>query len=238
MWSRSRTGGRRRHPPAQAGVRDAATPGPPTHRLSFHSLPPSLSRRVKWTDGVTQGGSSGSALIDASTGAVVGVLSGGSSVCGAADELRADYFGRIDAAWDAGMWQFFSDGPADVASEDALQAATQVAAASGINAEPTTFLLSAAAPAVVLTTWWGDPLPAGGSASVRVSYEVLPGLSPGSASAGASSAAAAGFEVGPAELVFLAKGVRMPGGDGVQNSQALNVSLGAPEAGVGLCFCC
>ncbi len=50
--------------------------------------------QVTWTQGVTQGGSSGSPLIDASTHRVVGVLTGGLSSC---DTARSpDYYGRLN----------------------------------------------------------------------------------------------------------------------------------------------
>lgn len=49
--------------------------------------------QVVWTQGSTQGGSSGSPLIDAKTRRIVGVLTGGLSTC----DTRGspDYFGRL-----------------------------------------------------------------------------------------------------------------------------------------------
>ena len=49
--------------------------------------------QVIWTQGSTQGGSSGSPLIDAATKRVVGVLTGGVSSCN--NRGSPDYFGRI-----------------------------------------------------------------------------------------------------------------------------------------------
>jgi len=55
-----------------------------------------LRRQVVWTDGATQGGSSGAALVDAASRAVVGVLTGGGSSCAA--RVQPDYFGRLSTA--------------------------------------------------------------------------------------------------------------------------------------------
>jgi hypothetical protein len=49
--------------------------------------------QVTWTAGVTQGGSSGSPLIDTVTHRVVGVLTGGLSSCQTAQS--PDYYGRL-----------------------------------------------------------------------------------------------------------------------------------------------
>ena len=48
---------------------------------------------VIWGDGVTEGGSSGSPLIDAATNRVMGVLTGGFSSC--AQPKAPDYYGRL-----------------------------------------------------------------------------------------------------------------------------------------------
>ena len=53
-------------------------------------------RRVKqvvWGEGATEGGSSGSPLINADTGKVVGVLTGGFSSCSQPD--APDFYGRL-----------------------------------------------------------------------------------------------------------------------------------------------
>ena len=50
---------------------------------------------ARWEKGVTESGSSGSPLFDAS-GKIVGTLSGGSSFC---NSPIADYFARLDTAW-------------------------------------------------------------------------------------------------------------------------------------------
>lgn len=49
--------------------------------------------QVTWTQGATQGGSSGAALIDADTRKVVGVLTGGTTTCDIFS--GADYFGKL-----------------------------------------------------------------------------------------------------------------------------------------------
>lgn len=51
----------------------------------------------QWTVGATEGGSSGSALID-STGSVIGALSGGYASC---KSPKRDYFWMLSKAWDA-----------------------------------------------------------------------------------------------------------------------------------------
>ncbi len=53
--------------------------------------------RVQWSDGVTEGGSSGSGLWDQNR-ALVGVLSGGASSCG--NPNGNDLYGRLAVAWD------------------------------------------------------------------------------------------------------------------------------------------
>ena len=56
--------------------------------------------RVQWSQGTTEGGSSGSGIWDDATGRLVGVLFGGRASCEAPD--LADFYGRTDVAWDGG----------------------------------------------------------------------------------------------------------------------------------------
>ena len=51
--------------------------------------------QVVWSKGATAAGSSGSPLIDAVSGKVVGVLTGGFASCD--DPLAPDYYGRLSA---------------------------------------------------------------------------------------------------------------------------------------------
>ena len=61
--------------------------------------------QVQWTQGATQPGSSGAALIDADTRKVVGVLTGGTTSCSIFS--GSDYFGKLSVvsqkpcAWEA-----------------------------------------------------------------------------------------------------------------------------------------
>ncbi len=48
---------------------------------------------MTWTQGATEPGSSGAALIDMDSRRVVGVLTGGTTTCGAFS--GADYFGKL-----------------------------------------------------------------------------------------------------------------------------------------------
>lgn len=73
--------------PAQ--LSDSAPPGVPGQRHW---------RVVDWDAGTTEGGSSGSGLLDQNN-RVIGVLSGGAAACG--NELD-DYFGRLSVAWTGG----------------------------------------------------------------------------------------------------------------------------------------
>ena len=52
-----------------------------------------MRAQVTWTQGATQGGSSGAALIDAGSGRIVGVLTGGTTTCDVFS--GADYFGKL-----------------------------------------------------------------------------------------------------------------------------------------------
>ena len=52
-----------------------------------------LAKQVQWSQGATQGGSSGAALIDADSRKVVGVLTGGTTTCSIFS--GADYFGKL-----------------------------------------------------------------------------------------------------------------------------------------------
>lgn len=54
---------------------------------------------VVWNDGVTEGGSSGSAIFDANR-RVIGQLLGGSSFCSSPNE--SDVYGKISASWEGG----------------------------------------------------------------------------------------------------------------------------------------
>ena len=49
--------------------------------------------QVQWTQGATQPGSSGAALIDADTRKIVGVLTGGTTSCSIFS--GSDYFGKL-----------------------------------------------------------------------------------------------------------------------------------------------
>ncbi|EIE20478.1 trypsin-like serine protease [Coccomyxa subellipsoidea C-169] len=72
---------------------------------------------VIWTQGSTQGGSSGSPLIDAKTRRIVGVLTGGLSTCDT--RSSPDYFGRLAKAWDNGLKRFLSNQPEENAQNKA-----------------------------------------------------------------------------------------------------------------------
>ena len=143
---------------------------------------------------------------------------------------RADFYGRVDAAWAAGLWRFFSDSPPNATAADVLEQATQVAAGSGVNAQPPAFVLEPSAPSQAVQVYWGDPIPQGTSVTVNVSYEVVPRNSPGAR--GAAAATAADFEVAPAALTFTKQGGRDVTEGELQfvNAQTLTVSLGAPRS--------
>ena len=104
----------------------------------------------------------------------------------------------------------------------AVGQATQVAVVSGVNAAPLAFVLSADDPSEGVEVWWGDPIPAGGSVSVKVTHDVLSG-----------GMAASDFDVGPVDLTLTAQGVVNADATGYTNSQTLNVSIGVPASPVG-----
>ena len=57
--------------------------------------------RVRWSQGTTEGGSSGSGIWDDTTGRLIGVLFGGRASCGQNQDLE-DYYGRLDVGWEGG----------------------------------------------------------------------------------------------------------------------------------------
>ncbi|CAL8468064.1 g7603 [Coccomyxa elongata] len=65
--------------------------------------------QVTWTQGATQSGSSGAALIDANSRKLVGILTGGTTTCDIFS--GADYFGKLSVAWHNGLENFLSDAP-------------------------------------------------------------------------------------------------------------------------------
>ena len=52
-----------------------------------------VALQVQWTQGATQSGSSGAALIDADSRKLVGILTGGTTTCDIFS--GADYFGKL-----------------------------------------------------------------------------------------------------------------------------------------------
>lgn len=55
-----------------------------------------------WDDGVTEPGSSGSCLFDASSTYCIGQLQGGPSFCGASDAEMNDFYGKFSVSWTGG----------------------------------------------------------------------------------------------------------------------------------------
>ena len=63
-----------------------------------------LPKQVQWSQGATQGGSSGAALIDADSRKIVGVLTGGTTTCSIFS--GADYFGKLSVVSSSTMDDF------------------------------------------------------------------------------------------------------------------------------------
>jgi len=94
-----------------------------TKKLTYTTAPlrPSLWKSEEethvsavWSNGgVTQEGSSGSSLVDASTGLAVGVLTGGPEPVTCAN--GKDILGTLYAAWERGLWELLSpEGPEQI----------------------------------------------------------------------------------------------------------------------------
>ena len=66
--------------------------------------------RVNWTEGTTEGGSSGSGIFRG--GALIGTLYGGSAVC--SNSASSDYYGRFDVAYAAALYRWLSPGAVSV----------------------------------------------------------------------------------------------------------------------------
>lgn len=74
------------------------TSGAGSPRLGGHPLTPyEYFHEVLWTEGTTEGGSSGSPLLLAEEGQIIGQLYGGYASCSAPSE--PDYFGRMDVTY-------------------------------------------------------------------------------------------------------------------------------------------
>ena len=97
----------------------------PTHLAAF------------WTQGVTQTGSSGAALVDAGSGLALGVLTGGglARTCDAGQDM----FGTFFAAWDMGLWRYLS--PAGPDAVTSLPGRAGAADGPGIIATPSQLLI-------------------------------------------------------------------------------------------------
>ena len=89
------------HPAVDVKAISFANSAPET--TTYLSPTPSVTGnhwRVLWNSGVTEGGSSGSCLFEATNGRCIGQLHGGPSGCGGAD--LHDYYGRLSVSWIGG----------------------------------------------------------------------------------------------------------------------------------------
>lgn len=89
------------HP--QGDLKKISTYTQPTVTTQFTSRAQNTHWEVRWTatangHGVTEGGSSGGALLS-STGRVLGVLTGGFASCAIANRIRQDFFGKFSYSW-------------------------------------------------------------------------------------------------------------------------------------------
>lgn len=80
----------------------ATTANPTTYLLSYTPSPTGSHWRVLWNSGVTEYGSSGSCLFDASNKRCIGQLHGGPSACGTASSYPHDFYGRLSVSWNGG----------------------------------------------------------------------------------------------------------------------------------------
>ena len=76
---------------------------PSTTLLDFNGEPETETWRIdNWDIGVTERGSSGSAIFDPN-GRIIGQLAGGTAACnGTDDNNEPDFYGRFDTSWDSG----------------------------------------------------------------------------------------------------------------------------------------
>ena len=90
------------HP--QGDVKKFSTSSTPAQSVFYGTAPnPSGDHwRANWSSGVTEGGSSGSCLFDATTQRCVGQLHGGASYCGAPAGAMWDDYGKFSVSWIGG----------------------------------------------------------------------------------------------------------------------------------------
>ena len=144
-------------PPAYWHDRAAGTDVPPPTNATHW-------RVVYDGAGATDGGSSGGPAVDAATGRVVGLLSGGFASC--ANASAPDYVGNLAAAWRAGLSNFL--GP-DAAGSPGGRAAR----GPPLGFSPAALLVDASAASAPFGVFLTVPLPSDADA-LDVVFDVVP----------------------------------------------------------------
>jgi hypothetical protein len=142
------------------GTRSTATP----------PCSPTQHIRANWTSGVTEVGSSGSGLFRVDTQELIGVLSCGPSFCGAPASSLTDSYGDFTSAYGGGLSSSLAAGSDDIYEPNATCATANIIAI--VNASGTRNNL------VVKSTnedWYSVNIPAGGSATVTLSFTAANG---------------------------------------------------------------
>jgi len=126
--------------------------------------------RANWTSGVTEGGSSGSGIFRVDTQELIGVLTCGPSFCWAPAGSLNDSYGDFVSAYSGGLSSLLAAGTDDIYEPNATCATANNIAI--VNASGTRTGL------IVKSTnedWYSVNIPAGGSATVTISFTTANG---------------------------------------------------------------
>jgi hypothetical protein len=157
-----------------------ATPGSNTFSCSSTNVGSANHFDVVWSQGITEGGSSGSGLwvTSGSSHYLVGQLHGGGSYCTA--PTSPDYYGRFDVAYNTALYQWLGG---SVACSYSLFSSSQSAAAGGQSGTVSVVSTSSCAwTAISNVSWITVVSGASGTGSGAVTYSVAANASASSRS--------------------------------------------------------
>ncbi len=141
-----------------------------TRSTSTPSCSASQHIRANWTSGVTEGGSSGSGIFRADTQELIGVLTCGPSFCGAPSGSLNDSYGDFVSAYSGGLSSLLAAGTDDIYEPNATCATANNIAIVNASGTRTGLIIKS-----TNEDWYSVNIPAGGSATVTISFTAANG---------------------------------------------------------------